>query len=120
MRKIYIPFIVLNLIFTSCTSEFNSFNANILSFANNDRKIDQREYQELIEQILGSDEKGFQQFKNKKGEIDNAKFVTYLLKYFKAKNISLTINDIWKSESLSKKETFNINVYLENSGSMNG
>jgi len=118
--KRYLPFILLVLILTSCKSEFGSFNEKTLTFANNDKKIDEQEYQKLLKQISGSDEKGFQQFKNDKGEIDSAKVVPYLLKYFAAKHIGLAANDIWQPETLTTQGTFNINVYLENSASMDG
>lgn len=118
--KRYLPFILLFLMLTSCKSEFGSFNDQALTFANNDKKIDEQEYQKLLKQISGSDEKGFQQFKNDKGEIDNIKVVSYLLKYFKAKNVGLTANDIWQPLTNGAQETFNINVYLENSASMDG
>jgi hypothetical protein len=120
MRKRYFPFIALILILTSCKSEFGSFNEDALTFANNDKRIDDKEYQKLVEQISGSDEKGFQQFKNDKGEIENTKVVSYLLKYFNAKNVGLTANDIWQPVTNMTQETFNINVYLENSASMDG
>lgn len=120
MRKRYFPLITLILILTSCKSEFGSFNEDALTFANNDKRIDDKEYQKLVKQISDSDEKGFQQFKNDKGEIDDMKVVSYLLKYFKAKNIGLTANDIWHPLTNATQETFNINVYLENSASMDG
>lgn len=118
--KRYLPFILLFLMLTSCKSEFGSFNEQALTFTNNDKKIDEQEYQKLLKQISGSDEKGFQQFKNDKGEIDNIKVVSYLLNYFKAKNVGLTANDIWQPLTNGTQETFNINVYLENSASMDG
>jgi hypothetical protein len=118
--KRYLPFILLILMLTSCKSEFGSFNEQALTFANNDKKIDEQEYQKLLKKISGSDEKGFQQFKNDKGEIDNIKVVSYLLKYFMAKNVGLTANDIWQPLTNGTQETFNINVYLENSASMDG
>lgn len=118
--KRYLPFILLILMLTSCKSEFGSFNEQALTFANNDKKIDEQEYQKLLKKISGSDEKGFHQFKNDKGEIDNIKVVSYLLKYFMAKNVGLTANDIWQPLTNGTQETFNINVYLENSASMDG
>jgi hypothetical protein len=120
IMKRYFPFILLILILTGCKSEFDSFNEKVLTFANNNKRIDEKEYQILLEQISGSDEKGFQQFKNDKGEIDNSKVVSYLLKYFKAKNVGLTAKDIWQPEINATQQTFNINVYLENSASMDG
>lgn len=105
---------------TGCKSEFGSFNEQALTFANNDKRIDEQEYQKLLEQISSSDEKGFQQFKNDKGEIDNTKVVSYLVKFFNAKKVGLTAKDIWQPETNTIQETFNINVYLENSASMDG
>jgi hypothetical protein len=118
--KLYLHFIILILILTSCKSEFGSFNEDAFTFAKNDKRIDDKEYQKLLDQISGSNEKGFQQFKNDKGEIDNIKVVSYLLKYFKAKNLGLTANEIWQPETKSTQGTFNINIYLENSASMDG
>ncbi len=120
MRKIHFPLIALILILTSCKSEFGSFNEKVLTFANNDKRIDEQEYQTFLKEISSSDEKGFQQFKNDRGEIDNKKVVSYLVKFFNAKKIGLATNDIWQPETNTTQETFNINVFLENSGSMNG
>lgn len=125
MKRFY-PFILLTLIasliliFTGCKSEFQSFNEKALVFAKNDKHIDKQEYQTLLKIISNDKERGFQQFKNDKGEIDNPKVVSYLLKYFKAKNLGLTTNDIWQPETLATQGIFNINVYLENSASMDG
>ena len=121
MIKRQLPLIsIILIVLTSCKSEFASFNENALTFANNDKRIDEKEYQKLLEQISVSDEKGFRQFKSEKGEIDNNKVVSYLLKYFKAKNVGLTANEIWQPETKAKQGAFNINVYLENSESMDG
>ena len=120
MRKIYFPLIALILILTSCKSEFGSFNEKVLTFAKNDKRIDEQEYQTLLKEISSSDEKGFQQFKNNKGEIDNTKVVSYLVKFFNAKKVGLTADDIWQPENNATQEAFNINVYLENSASMDG
>ena len=46
MRR-YLPFILLVLILTSCKSEFGSFNEDVLTFANNDKQIDEKEYQKM-------------------------------------------------------------------------
>lgn len=120
MMKQYLFCIVLLSIFTSCQSEFESFNKKALTYASNDKQIDESEYQKLLKDISASGDRGFQQFKNDKGDIENENVVAYLLKYFKAKNIGLTANDIWQPESTKAKEEFNINVYLENSASMDG
>lgn len=109
------------ILISSCKTEFSQFNDDALAFAINDNHIDFKEYESLVEQIRLSEEKGFQQFKDDKGKIDNAKVVSYLLKYFKAKKNELTTADIWQPEQQSSKsDLFNINVYLENSASMDG
>lgn len=119
MKK-FILIIVLIQILTSCTSEFGKFNEKALTFATNDNKINEKEYQELLKQILASNEDGFKQFKNEKGEFEDSKVVSYLLKYYKAKNVSITENDIWQPKLNTVQNTFNINVFLENSASMDG
>ncbi|MCG9900889.1 MAG: hypothetical protein MH132_12865 [Hydrotalea sp.] len=120
MKKIHFLITALILILTSCKSEFGPFNEKALAFANNDKRIDEGEYQKLLIEISDSDDRGFQQFKNERGEIDNTKVVSYLVKFFNAKKIGLTANDIWQPETNKNQKGFNINVYLENSGSMNG
>jgi len=121
MKKIHFLLFLSVIILYGCGSEFGNFNDDALAFATNDKRIDQKEYESLIEQINLSDENGFQQFKDDKGKIDNTKVVSYLLKYFKAKKNELTATDIWQPEKqIIKGDLFNINVYLENSASMDG
>ena len=108
------------MLFTNCKSELQSFNDTVLEFANNDKRIDKNEFEILLEVISTSDERGFAQFKNENGTIENTRIVSYLLKYCSAKNIDLTESDIWQAESKEQHKKFNINVYLENSASMDG
>lgn len=108
------------MLLTSCRSDFQSFNDTALKFANNDKHIDQKEFETLLEDISNSAERGFAQFKDENGEINNPKVVSYLLKYYSAKNLNLTESDIWQPESKEPLKEFNINVYLENSASMDG
>jgi len=118
-RTVLIIFLPI-LFLTSCTSEFESFNNTAFEFASNNKRIDQKEFETLLEDISNSAERGFTQFKDENGEINNPKVVSYLLKYYSAKNLNLTEVDIWQPESLTKPKAFNINVYLENSASMDG
>ena len=82
------------MLFTNCKSELQSFNDTVLEFANNDKRIDKNEFEILLEVISTSDERGFAQFKNENGTIENTRIVSYLLKYCSAKNIDLTESDI--------------------------
>ena len=109
------------LMLPSCKSEFQVFCEKAVDFAKNDTRINQSEYEILLKDISVSDEKGFQQFKNGKDEIDNSKVASYLVKYFTAKKLTLTASDIWQPETNTVKEQpFNVNVFLENSASMDG
>lgn len=108
------------ILLNGCTSDFQSFNDTALEFAKNDNRIDKEEFERLLENISTSDERGFAQFKNENGNIENSKVLSYLLKYYSAKNINLTESDIWQPESKKPLKEFNINVYLENSASMDG
>jgi hypothetical protein len=108
------------MLLTSCTSEFQSFNDTALEFANNDQYIDQSEFEHLLEDISTSDERGFAQFKDENGTIENAKVLSYLLKYYSVKNLNLKEGDIWQPKASYEQKEFNINVYLENSASMDG
>ncbi len=114
-------FLLIIVAITGCKSSIQSFNESAISYADNDKRIDEQEYKALMKQISSSDERVLKQFKSDSGEIDNEKVVSYLLKYFKAKDIPLGLEDIWQPGSINKKEMpFNINVYLENSASMDG
>ncbi|MDX2000886.1 MAG: hypothetical protein SFW35_00510 [Chitinophagales bacterium] len=117
--KLLIYLFYINFLF-GCKSEFEHFNNEAYAFAS-DKRINEKEYNKLIEQITESEEMGFQQFKNDKGKVDNQKVVIYLLKYLKAKKIEIAAADIWQPEQkVAKGNLFNINVYLENSASMDG
>jgi hypothetical protein len=121
MKKFYFISLLSTIFLYGCRSQFSKFNDDALAFATNDKHIDQKEYESLVEQINLSDDKGFEQFKDDKGKIDNAKVVSYLLKYLKAKKNELTKPDIWQPEQqIALGDLFNINVYLENSASMDG
>jgi hypothetical protein len=113
--------VMTNLFLKGCKSEFEQFNEQALASASDDNQIDLKEFTELVNLIKQSDERGFQQFKEESGKIDSSKVVSYLLKYFSAKKLTITEADIWQPKNVAAiPEAININVFLENSGSMNG
>jgi hypothetical protein len=121
MKKLYFISLLSAIILYGCKSEFGTFNDDALAFANKDKLIDQKEYESLVEQIKSSDEKGFQNLKSEDGKVDSKKVVAYLLKYYSAKKLALTSADIWQPETaITKADKFNINVFLENSESIDG
>ena len=117
-KKLILFFIPLIFIF-GCSSDFSEFREQAFVFAS-DNKIDQDEYNTLVGLIQSSSETTFNLYKNN-SKIDNSKVVSELLKYFTAKKLNLSASDIWQPiTNTVKDEKFTINVFLENSGSMNG
>lgn len=121
MKKRYSILLLSALLLYGCKSDFAKFNDDALAYATNDKHIDQKEYELLIQQIESSDEKGFKGLKSVDGKTDNNKVVAYLLKYYSAKKLGLTSADIWQPKLVNDKtDKFNINVFLENSASIDG
>ncbi len=116
MKNFFIITLISILTLTGCKSETEDFNAKALDFAK-DGKIDQEEFGQLIAIIQKSSNKEFQQFKTDRNTVDSPKVLSYLLK---DKRLNLAETDIWHPQASQKQETFNINVFIENSGSMNG
>ncbi|MDE0472013.1 MAG: hypothetical protein OXH57_08735 [Ekhidna sp.] len=91
-----------------------------MKLAKDDNRIDKDEFEQLLQDISNSEGRRFSQFKDEDGIINNAKVFSYLFKYYSAKNLNITKDDIWQPKSSSQPTAFNINVYLENSASMDG
>lgn len=120
MKKNYIIILII-LTITSCSiSEFSFFKEEAEKYYQNDKFIDEEEYLKLKSYIESSDEDGFKQFKNEQNEIVDSDIIKYLLKYFKAKQINITEKDIWQPDNIYVDNKFNINIFLENSASMDG
>jgi hypothetical protein len=122
MMKPFCVFLSATILFLcGCQSEFNSFNEEAITYATNDKRIDNAEYDVLIDMIQKSDDKGFQAFKKEDGSVNNDKVCAYLLKLFAAKRIAMTSADICPSDTPSSPGArFNVNVFLENSASIDG
>ncbi len=102
-------------------TDFEKFQIEAVALAANDNKIDEKEYYSLVEKIKASSDKGLARFVGANHEVDTPKLVDYLVKLFAAKKLPLIAADIWQpgiqSPSVAK---FNIDVYIENSASMDG
>ncbi len=116
MKNFFIITLISILTLTGCKSETEDFNGKALAFAK-DGKIDQEEFGQLIGIVQKSSDRAFQQFKTDRNTVDSSKVLSYLLK---DKRLNLAETDIWQPTASQKQETFNINVFIENSGSMNG
>lgn len=99
-----------------------SFQDKAVKFAANDNKIDEQEYKTLAQEIKNSGDAGLRQFIGENGEIDDVKLKDYLVKFFAAKKMPVAANDIWTvaTSETAPVSKFNIDVYIENSASMDG
>ena len=109
---------ILVALLSGCTNNMDQFREEAIICAA-DNTITKDEYDKLVGHIETSDEAYFDLYKTNT-KADNSKVIKELLKYFKVKKVNITESDIWKPITLSKQEKFYINVFLENSGSMNG
>ena len=122
MSSICFLFIFI-LVLTSCKTDFSRFQDSALKFALDDHKIDEKEYKELVDEIKASRDQDFQKFIGTGGQVDNAKLSEYLVKFLTAKKLPISANDIWQPTAQSSGDTqanFNVDVYIENSASMDG
>lgn len=107
------------LLLAGCQSNFDQFGQTVIEYAKSDQRIDPKEYEALVTLVEGIDDRAFNSFKGKNGQVDHVKFVTYLEKWLKAKKIFPVI--IMRGDAnFGKASPFNVNVFLENSVSMDG
>lgn len=119
MKKIGITTLIficlILLLFTNCKSDLEQ---QILDFAQ-DKSIDQKEYESITKTIASSTDREYAKFKTK-GVVDNQKVVKYIVGICKEDGFTIQIDEIWQPNLTKEKIKFNINVFVENSGSMNG
>lgn len=111
--------IILLLTFGCKPNDFENFQNQAIEFAQNDNKINEEEYNALSQIILTSADSRLIQFKKSDQEVDHQKVVQYLVKFLKTKEISLAEDNIAIPGKLPETP-FNVNVYIENSASMDG
>lgn len=117
--------LLLPIVFlVSCTNDFADFVETATEMATDDERIDKEEYNKLCENITSSDSRSFEKFKDAEGKVDNKKLDEYLTRLFDRKLASRKIKIERGSEQVTPQEgsisSYSINVYLENSASMDG
>lgn len=112
--------IISLLLLSGCgPKDFENFQNEAVKSAQGDNKIDENEYNKLAEIILKSSDPRLKDFKKSDQEVDDPKVVQYLLKLLKTRNLTLSEKDII-TPGKYVNSPFNINVYIENSASMDG
>lgn len=106
------------LLLGGCASEMSVFHEQADVFGR-DGSIDQGELGELLE-LISAEEGEFPRFLNEHGAVDTSNVVNYLERYF-TKHFAGTDNvEIWRPDSTAASPKFNVNVFVENSASMDG
>ena len=94
--------------FSSCTSDYEQWKEDVKNYSE-DNKIDEAEFKKLVEAAQIADGGNFDSYKSN-GKIVDSKLRDFITKICKAA--------VWEPQKEVK--SFDINFYLENSGSMNG
>lgn len=111
-----------SLLFSSCENKYESWQSQAINMAKSGNDITQEEYDQLIAIIQDSPDE-FRIFLNEDKSINHAKVHENLIKLFASRKLEITPDKIYShsnSNTNSKASKFNVNVYLENSASMNG
>jgi hypothetical protein len=82
-----------------------------------DGAIDCDEFQKLADLVLKSKDEADKKYISESGEVDNEKFTKAVFSFLKGKSVSIKQEDICNPAS---KRKFDLNVFIENSGSMDG
>lgn len=116
-------FLIIAFLFCSCNTDYSlrDLQKEIIEITSDDGQISQIEYSQLTNNIQSSSDKRIQRFKMGNDSIDHQALKGYILKYANSKGIDLDDTKTWNPNSPEIENLgFNINVFMENSGSMNG
>ena len=115
---ILVFFILAN---SGCKSDYDEWVEQAVLKANTNNNITQNEFEELIN-IIEINKGSFKNFVNPDKTINQIKVRLKLLKIFAEKNVTILDENIYNPEvhQTPLVSKFNVNVYLENSASMDG
>jgi len=121
MTKFRIVLLCMVFFLSACRSEFEDFQNKALKFAQ-DGQLDRNEYNQLVTLAKSARDDRFKRIFYTDQVFDQAKMNAYLIKLFAAHNISISSLGFAASNSSANTlaSKFNINVYLENSASVDG
>lgn len=112
MKTIYVFMFLACAMLFSCVSKYDSkVLCEDINSSSKDKNISEKEFQTLHDNILESDNEKLEQFK------DEQELYNYIVKYLSSSKIN---SKVWNPKPLEKLKPFNVNVFLENSASMDG
>ena len=115
-------FIVSCVLFSKGEYDLKSLQKDIEVFIKNDGSVSEVELTQIIEKVKSSsNRKMTSNFIDSSGDLNVNKLTEHIVSIGKRIKRDFSSDDIWSSSDDAKEDkSFNINVYLENSGSMDG
>jgi hypothetical protein len=114
MKNNWIFIFLAYLLFSSCGFTVGytvkDLSKDIQTYSR-DKDVSKEEFKKLTENILNSEDEKLEQFK------DDQKLYSYIIKYLSSSKINAKV---WNPNPLEDLKPFNVNVFLENSASMDG
>ena len=107
MKKIYLGYILLLLFLTGCGYNLQK---DIVT-SSRDKDVSEKDFKELQNRIRASEDSKLTSFE------DPAILYNYIIKYLGTQNI---VANVWNPTAPQKIKPFNVNVFIENSASMDG
>jgi hypothetical protein len=106
----------------TCSSEYEQWQAEAITMAKSANDITQDEYENLVD-IIQSSPDDFRIFLNDDKSVNHKKLHENLITFFASKKLEISPDKIYSpvnSTKISEVSKFNVNVFLENSASMDG
>lgn len=119
MRTSYVILFLGSILCSGCKTELDKFREQAAQLTE-DGALSHDEVRELILNIDPTEEE-FTRFLNDAGVVDTLKVTSYLVRYFAASKETKGAVEVWEpTADVSLQNRFNVNVYVENSASMDG
>ena len=104
-----------------CGDPLKEFNQKAIDLVTEDQDLSLEDAKILFDFVANSDEDVFSKFKKANNQVDSTYVINYISKLFAKNKLNIPQSNIWNLGSQETvRQAFNINVFLENSGSMNG
>jgi hypothetical protein len=117
-----LSFIGISAFISSCSTKDEKWKTEAITMAKSANDITQDEYNKLVD-IIKSNPDDFGLFLNDDKSVNHEKVRENLITLFKSKELKISPEKIYSPDSakiISEVSKFNVNVFLENSASMDG
>jgi hypothetical protein len=119
---LYLILVITLTTLITCSNEYEQWQAEAITMVKSANDITQDEYENLVD-IIQSSPDDFRIFLNDDKSVNHKKLHENLITLFASKKIEISPDKIYSpvnSKKISENSKFNVNVFLENSASMDG